>query len=54
MSVDKEIIDTRTCASPPWSRPRNVASSPVYFGPSIELISNEHSDPSSIVLQQDR
>ncbi|CAF1435561.1 unnamed protein product [Rotaria sordida] len=42
------MINTGTGARPPWSCTRDVACSPIYFGSSIKLTSNEDFRHSSI------
>ena len=37
MFPQSEMIDTATGASPPWSRTREMASSPIRFEPAIDL-----------------
>ncbi|CAF5154926.1 unnamed protein product, partial [Rotaria sp. Silwood1] len=48
----KKNIDTGTAVSLSWSGTHDVACSPVHFGLSIQLISNENSDHSPNLLQQ--
>ncbi|CAF1363376.1 unnamed protein product [Rotaria sordida] len=48
------MINTGTGARPPWSCTRDVACSPIYFGSSIKLTSNEDFRHSSIVCHQEK
>ncbi|CAF1154306.1 unnamed protein product [Rotaria sordida] len=54
MSVKQNVINTATGASPPWPCTRDVACSPIHFGSSIELTSNEGYDDSPIILHQEK
>ena len=54
MSLQRKMVDTATGASPPSSSTREMATSPISFDPSIQMITSDGSYDCSATINQEQ
>ena len=54
MLLQPKMVDTATSASPPWSFTREMATSPISFDSSIQMITSDGSYDCSTTINQEQ